>query len=95
MEANAGRNRAGELEAIRMSKHKTAAPPIGEKLLTLREAAEVLRLSARTMREYLQCGEVEGRLIGGRWRVRRAALDAFFADAPRGWDFVGGNSDGE
>jgi len=39
-----------------MTKHKKpntdAAPPIGEKLVTLREAAEVLRLSTRTIREY-------------------------------------------
>jgi excisionase family DNA binding protein len=36
-----------------------AAPPIGEKLLTLREAAEVLRLSTRTVREYILRGEIE------------------------------------
>jgi excisionase family DNA binding protein len=38
----------------------------------------VLRLSKRTIREYLQRGEIEGRIIGGRWRFRRADLDAFF-----------------
>jgi excisionase family DNA binding protein len=65
------------------------ALPIGEKLLTLREAAEVLRLSPRTVREYVQRGEIEGRIIGGRWRFRRAALDAFFENAPRNWDFAG------
>ena len=32
-----------------------AAPAIGEHLLTLREAAEVLRLSTRTVREYKRC----------------------------------------
>jgi len=47
------------------------------------------------MREYLQRGEIEGRLIGGRWRFRRADLDAFFANAPRNWDFVGKSSDGD
>ena len=71
------------------------APPIGERLLTLREAAEVLRLSTRTLREYVKSGEVEGRIIGGRWRFRRADLDAFFANAPRNWDFVGKNFDGD
>jgi excisionase family DNA binding protein len=63
------------------------APPIGDHLLTLREAAAILRLSTRTVREYLQRGEIEGRIIGGRWRFRRADLDAFFANAPRNWDF--------
>ncbi len=76
-------------------KQKEAAPPIGERLLTLREAAEVLRLSTRTVREYVQRGEVEGRIIGGRWRFRRADLDAFFANAPRSWDFAGKDGDGD
>jgi excisionase family DNA binding protein len=77
-------------------KSKTdAAPAIGDRLLTLREAADVLRLSARTMREYVQRGEIEGRIIGGRWRFRRADLDAFFANAPRNWDFAGKRSDGD
>ena len=67
------------------------APPIGGKLLTLREAADVLHLSTRTMREYVQRGEIEGRIIGGRWRFRRADLDAFFENAPRSWDFQGRN----
>ena len=71
------------------------APPIGERLLTLREAADVLRLSTRTLRGYLQRGEIQGRIIGGRWRFRRGDLDAFFANAPRNWDFVGRNNHGE
>jgi excisionase family DNA binding protein len=77
-------------------KSKTdAAPAIGDRLLTLREAADVLRLSTRTMREYMQRGEIDGRLIGGRWRFRHADLDAFFANAPRNWDFAGKNNQGD
>lgn len=68
---------------------ETAAPPIGEHLLTLKEAAEVLRLSTRTVREYVSRGEIVGRIIGGRWRFRRADLDAFYDNAPRNWDFHG------
>jgi len=71
------------------------APAIGDRLLTLREAADVLRLSTRTMREYVQRGEIEGRIIGGRWRFRRADLDAFFANAPRNWDFGGKDNQGD
>jgi len=74
-----------------MKKGKKSAPAIGDRLLTLREAAEVLRLSTRTLREYVQRGEVKGRIIGGRWRFRRAELEAFFANAPRNWDFAGDN----
>jgi len=66
-----------------------AAPEIGDSLLTLREAAEILRLSTRTLREYVRRGEIEGRIIGRRWRFRRADLDAFFADAPPNRDFAG------
>jgi excisionase family DNA binding protein len=72
-----------------------AAPAIGDRLLKLREAAEVLRLSTRTLREYVSRGEIEGRLIGGRWRFRRADLDTFFANAPRNWDFAGKNNQGD
>ncbi len=60
--------------------------PIGEKLLTLREAAAVLRMNPRTLRAYLRRGEIEGRVIGGRYRFRRTDLDRFFEDAPRNWD---------
>lgn len=80
---------------MRSKKLESDAPPIGERLLTLREAAEVLRLSTRTVREYVHRGEIEGRVIGGRWRCRRADLDAFFANAPRNWDFAGKNNHGD
>ena len=71
-----------------------AAPAIGDRLLALREAGDVLRLSTRTMREYVQSGGIEGRIIGGRWRFRRADLDAFFANALRNWDCAGKDGDG-
>jgi excisionase family DNA binding protein len=79
---------AAEREATMRTESRVAAP-IGERLLTLREAAEVLRLSPRTVREYVQRGEIKGRIIGKRWRFRRADLDAFFENAPRNWDFAG------
>jgi excisionase family DNA binding protein len=71
------------------------SPSIGEKFLTLREAAEVLRLSTRTIREYIKRGEIRGKLIGKRWRFRRADLDAFFEDAPSNWDFEGRSNHGD
>jgi excisionase family DNA binding protein len=76
-------------------KQKNAVAPIGDRFLTLREAAEVLRLNPRTVREYVNRGEIEGRIIGGRWRFRRADLDAFFENAPHNWDFAGKNNHGE
>lgn len=78
-----------------MRREKTEPRPVGERLLTLREAAEVLRLNPRTVREYVRRGEIEGRIIGGRWRFRRADLDAFYENAPRQWDFAGNRGNGE
>ncbi len=74
---------------------RKSAKPIGDRLLTLAEAAEILRLNPRTVRAYVQRGEIEGRIIGGRWRFRRADLDAFFENAPSEWDFAGKDSHGD
>ena len=76
-------------------KQRDSAPPIGDRLLTLREAADMVRLSTRTLREYLKRGEINGRIIGGRWRFRRADLDAFFENAARDWDFAGNGGHGD
>jgi excisionase family DNA binding protein len=62
---------------------------VEERFLTLAEAAAVLRLSTRTVRNYLKRGEIRGKIIGKRWKFSRADLDAFFENAPSGWDFVG------
>lgn len=79
---------------MKSPEEKTVKPsPVGDRLLTLREAAEVLRLNPRTVRGYVQRGEIKGRIIGNRWRFRREDLDAFFESAPRNWDFGGKNSD--
>jgi len=74
---------------------KVESPSVGERLLTLAEAAEVLRLSTRTVREYVKRREIKGKLIGKRWRFGRADLDAFFENAPSEWDFAGKNSHGD
>jgi excisionase family DNA binding protein len=68
---------------------------IGNRLLTLCEAAEVLHLSDRTVRKYVKDGEIRGKLIGKRWRFKRADLDAFFENAPSNWDFAGKDSHGD
>ena len=73
-----------------VKKRARAEPaPIGEKLLTLREAAGILRMNPRTLRAYLRRREIEGRVIGGKYRFRRIDLDRFYEDAPRNWDFRG------
>jgi len=77
------------------NQRKLDSPPVGERFLTLFEAAEVLRLSTRTVREYVKRGEIRGKIVGKRWRFRRADLDAFFENAPSEWDFAGKNSHGD
>ena len=67
-------------------------PPPREILLTLDEAAEILRLRRRTVAGYARRGELKGRLIGRRWRFRRQAIDAFYDRAPE-WRFAEENSD--
>jgi excisionase family DNA binding protein len=74
---------------------KVEPDPIGEKLLTLREAAAVLRMNPRTLRGYLRRREIEGRVIGGKYRFRRIDLDRFYEDAPRTWDFKGKDEQGD
>jgi excisionase family DNA binding protein len=78
-----------------MKRMKVEPVPIVERLLTLREAAEVLRLNPRTVREYVRREELEGRVIGGRCRFRREDLDTFFENAPRHWDFGENDNHGE
>jgi excisionase family DNA binding protein len=80
---------------VQVSKIKPESAAIGDHLLTLKEAAEVLRLSTRTVRKYLKRGEITGKIIGNQWRFRRADLDAFFANAPSNWDFGGKSGDGD
>lgn len=65
------------------------------RLYTIKEAAEFLRLSTRTVRDYVKRGEIRGKIIGKQWRFRRADLDAFFEGAPSEWDFVGKGGNGD
>ena len=74
---------------------ETKARTLEDRFLTLREAADVLRLSTRTVREYVKRGEIKGKIIGKRWRFRRADLDAFFENAPSEWDFAGKDNHGD
>jgi len=88
------RNHAPKREKVgSLLERNRPAKPIGESLLTLREAAAVLRLNPRTVREYVRRGEIEARIIGKQWRFRRADIDAFFESAPRYWDFKGSKGD--
>jgi excisionase family DNA binding protein len=72
-----------------------SAATMTERFLTLTEAAHVLRLHPRTVREYVQRGELRGRLIGRRWRFRQKDLDVFFDSARPQWVFTVGKGGDE
>lgn len=64
--------------------------PLPAPYLTLQEVAEVLRLNVRTVRDLVRRRELQGRLVGRRWRFRREDVDAFFASCPSEWERDGG-----
>jgi len=73
----------------------TALGPAGriklkQPLLTLKQAAAFLRLHPRTVVGYVERGELNGRLVGRRWRFRQGDLERFFDQAPAQWDFYQG-----
>lgn len=51
-------------------------------LLTVRECAKELGLKTRRVQQFIQEGRIEATKIGGRWFVKRKALDRF-AKIPR------------
>lgn len=55
------------------------APPSGE-VLTLAEAAALLRVPAEAVRARAERGELPGRRLGGEWRFARSALMAWLLE---------------
>ncbi|HSZ06478.1 MAG TPA: helix-turn-helix domain-containing protein [Solirubrobacteraceae bacterium] len=54
----------------------------GEEVLTLQEAAALLRLPAGTVRASAAAGKLPGRAFGEEWRFARTALLAWLAGGP-------------
>ena len=53
----------------------------GDRLLTVAEVAEVLRVSGMTVYRLIEKGELRALRIGARWRVSSADLDEYLAGA--------------
>jgi excisionase family DNA binding protein len=53
--------------------------------LTVRELADALGLGPRAVRDYIARGELNGRLIRGRWRFERKDIEEFLAMPPQ-WE---------
>lgn len=48
-----------------------------EKLLTIEEVAEILRVSTRSVNRYIESGRLKASKIGV-WRIKQSDLNAFF-----------------
>ena len=49
-----------------------------EGFYTIEDIAKIIRVTTRTIRNYLKDGTLKGRKIGGGWRFTDADLEAFF-----------------
>ena len=47
------------------------------KLYTIKDISEMLRVTPRTVRNYIQTGKLKGTKIGGGWRVRAEDFQNF------------------
>ncbi len=64
-------------------------------MLTLREAAEVLRLNPRTVRAYVRRGEIEAQNYWQAVEIQACGSDSFFESASSYWEFVGNGNNRE
>ena len=54
--------------------------PAPERLLTIPEAAELLRVSVKTIRRWISCHELPAAKLGLQWRIRPQDLHRFVRD---------------
>lgn len=53
-----------------------------DKLLNPNQVAGYIGVNAASVRHWLRSGQIEGRRINGRWRVKKSELNAIFPDGP-------------
>ena len=73
---------AEHLEPLRPGAHEFRADP--NEVLTLEEAAELLRVEERVVERLAARGELPGRKLGREWRFTRAALLEWLGQAASG-----------
>lgn len=54
-----------------------------KEVLTPKEAAEYLSVHVRTLYRLVKKGEIPGRKVGGSWRFKKDALDAWLSGKDR------------
>lgn len=55
--------------------------PENMRLYSLKQAAEILGASTRTLMRYFADGRLAGQKVGGRWKVSQAAIAEFLGHA--------------
>ena len=68
--------------------------PMSDEVLTIREAAALLKLAEKTVYAMAAAGEIPAFKIRGQWRIKRAELDRWIDAQPRGGETGGGVDDG-
>ena len=58
---------------------------MNEQLYSAEEAAQILGLQVRTVRNYVREGRLPGVRIGKQYRIARSALEAFAGSGPAEW----------
>ena len=51
--------------------------PVPEQLLTIADAAELLRVSEKTIRRWIKARDLTAAQLGNQWRIRPRDLDLF------------------
>lgn len=54
--------------------------PVPERLLTIPEAAELLRVSVKTIRRWISGADLPAAKLGTQWRIRPRDLEHFVRD---------------
>ena len=49
-----------------------------DKVLTVKELCEYLRLSEKTVLNLLNAGKIPGKKLGGSWRILKSEVDKYF-----------------
>lgn len=65
---------------------KTTEKTLHDQILTVEEVTELLSTSHKTLRGYIQSGELIARRFGGQWRILESDLMAFMKSLPTNQD---------
>lgn len=65
-----------------MHEYETTTGPAKSDILTVDEAAQILRVCTKTLYEALRRGDVPGRQIGRRWIISRRRLMRWIEGKP-------------